>query len=1097
MYKFSLTLISGIVFIVSASAQTLDMDKFKGMKPRNIGPGGMSGRITAIDVVANNPSTIYAGAASGGVWKSTSGGIHWQPVFDKEAILSIGAIAIQQDNPSVIWVGTGEGNPRNSLNGGYGIYKSLDGGKNWKLMGLEKTRHIHRIIIDPKNTNIVYVAAIGSPWGEHAERGVFKTTDGGQTWEKILFINNRTGCADLVMDPSNPNKLFAAMWEHLRQPWTFTSGGPGSGLHTTYDGGKTWKKLTHKEGLPEGELGRVGIAISRSKPDVVYALVESKKNALYRSTDGGFKWQMMNDKMNEIGDRPFYYCEIYVDPKNENRLYTIFSRVNVSEDGGKSFRELLPYSGVHPDHHAWWIHPEDPSFIIEGNDGGLNISHDMGKNWRFVENIPVGQFYHINVDMEHPYNIYGGLQDNGSWVGPAYVWKDDGIRNSYWQLVQFGDGFDVSPDPEDSRYGYSMSQQGYLGRYDRVTGYNKFIRPTHPDPSVRLRFNWNSALAQDPFDKSTIYYGSQFVHRSTDKGNTWEIISGDLTTNDNGKQKQHESGGLTLDATGAENYCTILSIAPSAVEKGVIWIGTDDGNIQLSRDAGKTWNNVSPKGTLLPKNGWIPQIKTSAFKGGEALVVVNNYRQFDYKPYLLRTRDYGKTWESLVTPAQLGENNYVLSVIQDIVEPRLIFLGTENGLWISIDEGKTWTRWTAEYPAGVPTMDLAIHPREHDLIIGTFGRALYVLDDIRPLRTLAKEGVKIVAKTVHLFSPPEAYLIKAQLDAAGVLFPGNGMFIGENKPSGAQITYIINKPAEAKKNDVSEKAEKKLVSKSTKSRPDESQVAPIQKDTTSLVKKDSLKTKQIKYDSLLLEVFNAKDEKIRTLNIKAPDDNGINRLTWALNEKGVVGPSREKPRSGSPEPGGARVLPGIYKLRLTFGDQKDSTSITVKPDPRFKESTEIIEARYKLVKELQKLSALAAEATTRLRESKNIADEFEKKMKESKTDNYKVMLEKTKVIKDSIDALFNYILGKEDKRQGIVRQPDPPPVSYIGTAQYYVVTSMEPVSATDKRVYKVAEDKILEVIRKVNQFYETEWKEYRAVMEKVVISPFKDYELLK
>ncbi|MFZ5972588.1 MAG: WD40/YVTN/BNR-like repeat-containing protein [Bacteroidota bacterium] len=1061
-------------------AQKLDMEKLKGMKARAIGPAGMSGRITAIDVVISDPSIIYAGSASGGLWKSTSGGVNWEPLFDKEAVMSIGALAIQQDNPSVIWVGTGEGNPRNSLNGGYGLYKSLDAGKTWKLVGLEKTRNIHRIVIDPKNPNTVYVGAIGSPWGEHPERGVFKTTDGGATWEKVLYVDEKTGCADLVMDPANPNKLIAAMWQHRRQPWIFHSGGPGSGLYVTYDGGKTWQKRTDKDGLPEGELGRIGLAIARSKPDVVYALVESKKNALYRSTDGGFKWQVVNDKMSEIGDRPFYYHEIYVDTKNENRLYTIFSRVNRSEDGGKSFTQLLPYSGVHPDHHAWWIHPEDPSFMIDGNDGGLNITRDMGKNWQFIDNIPVGQFYHINVDMDIPYNVYGGLQDNGSWTGPGYVWKDDGIRNYYWQAVQFGDGFDVSPDPDNSRYGYSMSQQGNLGRYDKVTGHNQTIRPTHPDPKMKLRYNWNSALAQDPFDNSTIYYGSQFVHKSTNKGQTWEIISGDLTTNDPSKQKQHESGGLTMDATGAENHCTILAIAPSPKERGVIWVGTDDGQLQLTRDGGKTWTNVTAKITGMPKNAWIPQVRASTFNGGEVFVVVNNYRQFDFKPYLFRSKDYGQTWESLVSPAQVGENNYTLCVQQDLVEPRLLFLGTEFGLYVSLDEGKSYTKWTSGYPASVPTMDMVIHPREHDLVIGTFGRAVYVIDDIRPLREMVKEGVQTLNKTLHVFEAPDAYLATVQ-DPAGILFPGNGMFLGENKPTGALISFVVNKPEE-------KKAEPKV------EEPKGKKGAPAPTAKPEAKKEEQPK---VKADSLTLEVFNARNEKIRTIRQKAPEEQGLSRITWSLNEKGERGASREKPRANAPEPGGPQVVPGVYKVRITYAGQKDSTMVTVKADPRFPNSEAILQARYNMLKDLQKLNGVAGRATQQIRESKEVVEEFEKRLKEARRDDLKELADRTKAMKDSLNNLMDYIVGKEDKRQGIVRSPDPTPVSYIFTASRYIATSKEPINATDERVFQQAQQQIDAMIGRVNTFYEKQWPGYREAVEKVSISPFRNYEPLK
>ncbi|MFQ5630238.1 MAG: hypothetical protein ACE5I1_15825, partial [bacterium] len=703
-------------------AQPLDMNKLNGFKPRNIGPAGMSGRVAAVAVARTNPDIIFVGAASGGLWKSTSGGIAWQPVFDDQPVPSIGAIAIDPHNAEVVWAGTGEGNPRNSAAVGNGIFKSLDGGKTWQFLGLEKTERIHRILINPHYTDVVYVAAMGTAWGENPERGVYKTTDGGTTWQRILFVDEKTGAADLVIDPQNPNKLIAAMWQFRRWPWFMKSGGPGSGIFVTYDGGKNWQKRTHEDGLPKGDLGRTGLAIARGNPQVVYALVEAKKSVMLRSDDGGHKWRKINDSDN-VNPRPFYYADLRVDPKNENRVYAIHSRATVSEDGGKSFRTLVQSSKIHGDVHELYIHPDNTNFIINGNDGGIGISRDRGKTWRFVENLPFAQFYHIAVDMQKPYNVYGGLQDNGSWRGPSRVLTTrNGILNLYWARLGGGDGFAVLPDlGNPARFGYAMSQGGNLYRFDLITGERKNIKPAHPD-GLFLRFNWNAAIAQDPFDHSTIYYGSQFMHKSTDRGNSWEIISPDLTTNDPEKQKQIESGGLSYDATGAENHTTIMTIAPSPVQQGVIWVGTDDGNVQLTRDGGATWSNVVKNIKDVPSGTWVTHIEASKFDMAEAFVAFDNHRRSNWTTYVYKTTNYGKSWTSLATEDLTG---FVHVLEQDPVAHNLLFAGTEFGLHISIDGGKSWKKWTQGFPTA-PVRALVVHPHEHDLVIGTHGRAAWI-----------------------------------------------------------------------------------------------------------------------------------------------------------------------------------------------------------------------------------------------------------------------------------------------------------------------------------------------------------------------------------
>ncbi|MEM6804906.1 MAG: hypothetical protein AAF696_26145, partial [Bacteroidota bacterium] len=775
---FSLLL---LIATLQLPAQKLDLSKLEKLNIRNVGPANMSGRITAIDVVEDDPNTLFVGAASGGVWRSDNGGSAWRPIFDDQPTQNIGALAIQQNNPSIIWVGTGEGNPRNSMNLGMGIFKSVDGGNNWKHMGLEATKTIHRIITHPTDPNIIYVGAMGNPFTPNADRGLYKSTDGGLSWKKILFSNQQSGIADLVMDPKNPNKLIATLYEHRRTPYSFTSGGAGSGLFITYDAGQSWKRLSEADGLPAGELGRIGLAIAPSDPNRIYAKIEAEKNALYRSDTGGNTWYLINENPKFTNNRPFYFQDLAVDSKDPNRLYNIYQPLSVSYDGGKSFDPLpmIPADetkGIHADFHAFWVNPQDPEHFIIGGDGGIGITRDHGKSWYFPESIPVAQFYHINADNDRPYHVYGGMQDNGNWSGPGYTWKRGGIRTLYWQYLVGGDGFYIEPDEEDSRFGYGTSQNGDLYRYDRVSGYYSSIKPHSINSGAHLRFNWNAAFAKDPFDPNGVYYGSQFVHKSSDKGANWEVISPDLTTN-NPEHQKGDYGGLTLDISGAETYNSLLSIAPSPVRDGVIWTGSDDGQLHLSRDGGESWKNLTDRLIDMPEEGWIAQIQASPFEAAAAWVVVNNYRKGDYKPYLFKTNDYGNSWENLLAGDQV--KGYALSVIQDPKEPNLVFLGTENGLWISIDKGHSWGQFKNGFPS-VSTMDLKIQESESALIVGTFGRAIWILDDLLSLREIAGQRLKPILTALPM---NEAVQVKGLFIAPpGNIWTGfNTTFEGENR----------------------------------------------------------------------------------------------------------------------------------------------------------------------------------------------------------------------------------------------------------------------------------------------------------------------------
>jgi photosystem II stability/assembly factor-like uncharacterized protein len=906
------------LFLSTTVFAQVDPDLLSGLKARSIGPATMSGRVAAVEAVESNPNIVYVGAATGGVWKSTNGGTTWSPIFDDQPVHAIGAIGIFQPNPDIVWVGTGEANLRNSVSYGAGVYKSIDGGRTWRSMGLEKTERIYRIVTHPTNPDVVWVAATGALWGDSAERGVFKTEDGGRSWKKVLYVNESTGAADLIIDPSNPNKLFAAMWQFRRWPWFFHSGGAGSGLHVTHDGGATWKKYSEDDGLPKGQLGRIGLAISRSNPQIVYAIVEADKSAVIRSDDGGRRWRKVNEE-SDVANRPFYYAELRVDPKDPNRVYNIYSLISVSNDGAKSFEVLVPFAKVHPDHHAFWIDPNDPNRIYNGNDGGVAESRDRGRTWRFVGNLPLGQYYHISVDNLRPYNVYGGMQDNGSWRGPSAVWENGGIRNHHWQEVGFGDGFATVPDPNDPTTGYSMSQEGFLSRWDVKTGERKSVRPAHPG-GTDLRFNWNAAIAVDPFDPATIYYGSQFVHKSTNRGDAWTIISPDLTTNDPKWQHQRKSGGITLDVTGAENFETIMTIAPSAVQRGVIWAGTDDGRIQVTRDGGATWTSVEANLKGVPANTWVPHIEPSKFDAGTAFAVFDNHRRSDFKPYVMKTTDYGKTWTSLVTPDLKG---YALVLEQDPVAQDLLFLGTELGLFISLDGGKKWL----PFRHGLQTasvMALIVHPREHDLVIGTHGRSAWIIDDIRPLRTLSAQAM---AKPLHVFEVADAQQYRVS-QTGGERFPGDVEFRGENRRYGALITFALNQPNLPHPLEEKERERKEKIRETT------AVARPLTDVPPDAMPVDAEKKAAEDKPRADIEVADATGKVIR--KFKANVVQGLNRAAWDLRRDAF----KEPPRTDrTPEEEEARtgpeVLPGAYTVTVKYGGQEAKTTVNVLGDPRF------------------------------------------------------------------------------------------------------------------------------------------------------------------
>ena len=877
-------------------ASLVDSNTFSGLGARNIGSAAMSGRIAAIAAVhESNRLTIYVGAASGGVWKSMNGGTTYKPVFDKEKVQSIGAVTIDPTNPKTIWVGTGESWTRNSVSIGDGIYKSTDGGENWTNMGLRESERIVKILVDPSAPNTVYACVPGKLWSDSNDRGVYRTTDGGSTWSKVLAgANASTGCSMMTMDSRDSKTLYAGLWDFRRQGWTFRSGGngpaamSGSGMFKSTDGGATWTELRsdRNAGLPAKPWGRVAVAVAPSNPRVVYAFIEATQptDGLYRSDDGGATWTAKDRSQNMIW-RPFYFANLIVDPKDENRVFKAGGSLIMSIDGGATFNNVG--GSAHGDFHDVWIDPENTQRVITVDDGGIWYSYDGADRWWKGENLPISQFYHVSVDDDRPYKVYGGLQDNSSWVG--YSQYPGGIAKSQWENMYGGDGFWVFVDPTDPTYLYAEAQGGYIGRVNRKTHETRDIKPLPNYKEGKLRFNWNAPIHVSPTKNGTIYIGSQFLHQSKDFGQTWRRISPDLSTNDPNKQKQEESGGITVDNSSAEMHTTIVAIAESPQNPLVIWAGTDDGNIQVTQNGGTTWTNTFGNVPGAAPNPWVSSVEPGHFATGTIYVTLDYHAFGDMQPHAFKSIDYGRTWTNLIG-AGSPVRGYAHVIKEDLVNPQLLFMGTEFGLWISVDGGQNWSRYSGSDFPSVAVRDLAVHPRDHDLVIATHGRGIWIIDDITPLRALTPSTVSQAAGFV--MTKP----VVQKIGAFGGWANGDAEFIGQNPPGDAVITYYLQK-------------------------------------------------RHI-FGDMKLEVRDSAGKLVQTL--PTSKRRGLSRVAWSMR----MAPPRIPPAATAGFGVGPRFMPGTYTVKLIENGKEYSSPLRVTRDPNMKHTIADRKAQYDLAVKL-------------------------------------------------------------------------------------------------------------------------------------------------
>jgi len=889
-------LLFALCLVASAQAPApakYDSGTISGLTARNIGSATMGGRIAAIDAVDENGKiTVFVGSASGGVWKSINGATTFRPVFDREPAQSIGAVTIDPSNHKIVWVGTGESWTRNSVSIGNGIYKSTDGGENWTNVGLKDSERIARILVDPKDSNTVYACATGHLWNDSDERGVYKTTDGGTTWKKVLAgANGSTGCGMLATNSQEPKTLYASMWDFRRQGWTFRSGGPGSGLFKSTDGGDHWTEIApnNSQGLPEKPYGRIALAVAPSKPNVVYAMIESKQSALYRSDDAGKSWKKLDASQFMVW-RPFYFANLIVDPKNENKVFKVDLVLLLSVDGGRSFSST---ANAHGDHHTVWINPNNTNQIFAGDDGGFWSSTDGGTRWARAWNLPTAQFYHVSVDNATPYHVYGGLQDNSTWVGDSSY--PGGVANSRWENVFGGDGFWAFEDPADPDYIYAESQGGEIGRVNRHTLSSRNIKPQPQYKEKKLHFNWNTPIHLSPNEKGTIYIGAQFLFRSRDHGQSWERISPDLSTNDPEKQKQEESGGITVDNSAAEMHTSIYSISESPKNGQLIWAGTDDGNLQITRDGGKKWTNVVDKVPNLGKNSWVSTVIASRFEEGTAYATFDRHTFGDMKPYLYKTTDFGNTWTPLVSDAS-GVTGYAHVITEDTVDSNLLFLGTEFGLWISIDGGRQWAQYKGSGFPSVAVRDIVVHPRESDLVLATHGRGIWIIDDISSLRSLTPD---LMAKDAVLLDSTSIQY----LNSNGGWAEGDATFSGPSRTQDAFITYYQ-------------------------------------------------KGRHI-FGDMKIEIIDPEGKVVDT--IAGSKHRGLNRATWSMRLKPPTVPPAASAAFGAAT--GPRVLPGTYTVKMTKGDKVYTSKLKLVLDPRATYNEQDRRQQFDLAMKLYKMMA--------------------------------------------------------------------------------------------------------------------------------------------